>query len=152
MHNHCHACSLQLNANTRTVVESFGALLRYAKVTGPQNVTQEDFQVNLGWRTWFCAFGPCWCNVSYQETQQECARHDVLGRVARLKLPFGFCGKYDISSIGFLLTIPSARKATRHKLSPRTSSPRSEMIVDLHQYAVDCTRSHRNIPTMLGTN
>ncbi|CAM9394109.1 unnamed protein product, partial [Ascophyllum nodosum] len=37
----------QLDAHTRTLVESFGTLLRSAKITNPQAVAREDFQVNV---------------------------------------------------------------------------------------------------------
>ncbi|CAN0136291.1 unnamed protein product, partial [Hapterophycus canaliculatus] len=36
-----------LDAHTRTLVESFGSLLRSAKITHPQNTAREDFQVNV---------------------------------------------------------------------------------------------------------
>eukprot|EP00904_Undaria_pinnatifida_P010696 jgi/Undpi1/6757/HiC_scaffold_21.g09236.m1 len=37
----------QLDTHTRTLVESFGGLLRSAKITNPQNTAKEDFQINV---------------------------------------------------------------------------------------------------------
>ncbi|CAM9108350.1 unnamed protein product [Ectocarpus fasciculatus] len=37
----------QLDAHTRTLVESFGGLVRLAKITNPQGTAREDFQVNV---------------------------------------------------------------------------------------------------------
>eukprot|EP00752_Nemacystus_decipiens_P018632 g16706.t1 len=37
----------QLDEHTRTLLESFGGLLRSAKITNPQSTTREEFQVNV---------------------------------------------------------------------------------------------------------
>ncbi|CBJ27723.1 conserved unknown protein [Ectocarpus siliculosus] len=37
----------QLDAHTRTLVESFGGLVRLAKITNPQSTEREEFQVNV---------------------------------------------------------------------------------------------------------
>ncbi|CAB1098710.1 unnamed protein product [Ectocarpus sp. CCAP 1310/34] len=43
----CAAHGGRLDAHTRTLVESFGGLVRLAKITNPQSTEREEFQVNV---------------------------------------------------------------------------------------------------------